>query len=205
MHKTEQEKFWVGEFGDEYTKRNRDDREIARRVHLFSKILSRTRNVESVIELGANIGHNLIAIHQLLPDVSLSAIEISRSAVERLQSIDFVSEVLEISIHEFKPQKTYDFVFTRGVLIHINPDKLNDVYSLLYHCCRRYICLIEYYNPTPVEVEYRGHKGALFKRDFAGEVLEMYSDLELVDYGFIYRKDPNFQQDDVTWFLLRKK
>jgi spore coat polysaccharide biosynthesis protein SpsF len=26
-----------------------------------------------------------------------------------------------------------------------------------------------------------------------------------VDYGFAYRRDPNFPQDDITWFLLEKR
>jgi hypothetical protein len=44
----------------------------------------------------------------------------------------------------------------------------------------------------------------LFKRDFAGEMLERYPDLELIDYGFVYKRDNNFPQDDITWFLLKK-
>ena len=54
------------------------------------------------------------------------------------------------------------------------------------------------------KLPYRGHAGKLFKRDFAGELLERYADLSLVDYGFVYRRDPNFRQDDLTWFLLEK-
>ena len=67
------------------------------------------------------------------------------------------------------------------------------------------ICIIEYYNKTPVEVPYRGHKGKLFKRDFAGEILDRHEDLMLADYGFVYHRDNNFPQDDLNWFLLEKK
>jgi len=44
----------------------------------------------------------------------------------------------------------------------------------------------------------------LFKRDFAGEMLDRYPALKLLDYGFVYRRDPLFPQDDMTWFLLEK-
>ena len=64
--------------------------------------------------------------------------------------------------------------------------------------------IAEYYNPTPVEVTYRGHSRRLFKRDFAGELLSAYDDLQLVDYGFSYHGDPVMPQDDITWFLLEK-
>ncbi|MCX6780468.1 MAG: pseudaminic acid biosynthesis-associated methylase, partial [Candidatus Magasanikbacteria bacterium] len=115
-------------------------------------------------------------------------------------------EVYLSSILDLNPEKhgQYDFIFTKGVLIHINPDELNKVYDTMYKLSKEYICVAEYYNPSPVSVEYRGEKNKLFKRDFAGEMLDKYSDLKLVDYGFKYRKDDNFPQDDITWFLLKK-
>jgi hypothetical protein len=62
----------------------------------------------------------------------------------------------------------------------------------------------EYYNPAPVIVHYRGHADRLFKRDFAGELMEQWN-LRLIDYGFAYRRDKYLPyQDDVTWFLLEK-
>jgi spore coat polysaccharide biosynthesis protein SpsF len=39
----------------------------------------------------------------------------------------------------------------------------------------------------------------------AGEMMERYPDLALVDYGFLYHKDPVFPQDDITWFLMEKR
>lgn len=99
---------------------------------------------------------------------------------------------------------TSDFVLIKGVLIHINPEILNDVYDLLNNTNNKYICVAEYYNPTRVEVDYRGYKEKLFKRDFVGEMLDKYSNLELIDYGFVYHRDNNFPQDDSTWFLLKK-
>ncbi|MGE5403941.1 MAG: pseudaminic acid biosynthesis-associated methylase, partial [Candidatus Saccharibacteria bacterium] len=67
------------------------------------------------------------------------------------------------------------------------------------------IIVAEYYNPTPVEIQYRGHANKLFKRDFAGEMMDKYTDLKLVKYGFAYHRDPNFPQDDITWMLLEKR
>ena len=64
--------------------------------------------------------------------------------------------------------------------------------------------ICEYYNPTPVTVPYRGASERLFKRDFAGELMDRF-DLALVDYGFVYHRDSHFPQDDLTWFLLEKR
>ncbi len=202
--KTEQESFWAGEFGNDYIKRNQGQQLLASNLALFTRILSRTERVGSLIEFGANIGMNIHAFKQLLPGSDLSAIEINEKAVEQLKQIDNLS-VIHDSLLEFTSQREYEMTFIKGVLIHINPDALSKVYEALYHSSSRYICIIEYYNPSPIEVPYRGHQGKLFKRDFAGEMLDKYPDLKLVDYGFSYHRDTNFPQDDLTWFLLEKQ
>jgi spore coat polysaccharide biosynthesis protein SpsF len=54
--KTSQEEFWAGEFGDDYTSRNRGVDWIACNTALFAKILERVGHVRTVIEFGSNIG-----------------------------------------------------------------------------------------------------------------------------------------------------
>lgn len=202
--KTEQESFWAGSFGNEYVDRNKDVDIIASNISLFSKIISKTAAVQSIMEFGSNIGLNLRAIKQLLPNVKLSAIEINERAVKQLETIGDI-KIYHESILDFMPDIKRDLVFIKGVLIHLNPDMLQDVYDKLYQSSSRYICMIEYYNPTPVELQYRGHEGKLFKRDFAGEIMDKYSNLKLLDYGFCYYRDPVFPQDDLTWFLMEKQ
>lgn len=196
-YKTKQEDFWAGEFGNEYIKRNTNH---SPNIPFFSKILSKTKEVKSIIEFGSNIGLNLKAIKNILPDVNLSAVEINNEAVRYLEQFENL-KVYNTSILDYKTDYQRDFVLIKGVLIHINPEYLKDIYETLYKTSSKYICISEYYNPTPIEVDYRGHKEKLFKRDFAGEILDMYKDLELVDYGFVYHRDNNFPQDDTTWFL----
>ncbi len=196
----EQEAFWAGEFGNQYIERNND---FTNNISLIAEILSYTRGVNSVLEFGANIGLNLQAIRLIKPKMSLSAIEINEQAANQLKELGNI-KVYHQSILDFKPDYQRDFVLTKGVLIHINPQYLDQVYELLYQSSKKYICIAEYYNPTPVSVAYRGHENKLFKRDFAGEMLKKYKDLRLIKYGFVYRYDPNFPLDDITWFLLEK-
>lgn len=203
-YKTEQEKFWAGEFGTNYIVRNNDPQIVAGNINLFSKILDRANKINSIVEFGANIGLNLIALKQLIPFGKFSAIEINKSACIELEKMPWINTFNE-SILSFESEEKYDLVFSKGVLIHINPDELESVYNKLYNMSKKYILIVEYYNPTPVEINYRGHKGKLFKRDFAGELIKLYPNLELIDYGFSYHLDPNFPQDDLTWFLIEKK
>lgn len=203
-YKTEQENFWTGEFGDSYIGRNQSEKLISANISLFAEILTHTDNIETVLELGANIGLNLRALNILRSNLKITAVEINQKAVEVLRKIENVNTI-EDSIINFETNDKFDFVFTKTVLIHIDPESLTGVFNKIYNFSSRYICLVEYYNPTPTEVQYRGHREKLFKRDFAGEMLKMFDDLRLVNYGFRYHGDKNFPQDDVNWFLLEKK
>ena len=203
-YKTEQERFWAGNFGDDYIARNASKKLLAANLNMFSDIFSKTKGVSQVLELGANIGMNMLAINQLLPDSITSAVEINPMAFEQLKTVctgeAFLTSILDTQM--LRP--IYDLVFTKGVLIHINPEALNNVYETMVRLSKKYILVAEYYNPSPMMIPYRGENNKLFKRDFAGEILDQYPEVQLVDYGFKYRRDSNYPQDDITWFLLQK-
>ncbi len=203
-HQTEQEEFWSGEFGNQYINRNQGADKLASKIHMFSDILTYTNDVNSFLELGANIGLNLQALKLLKPNSAVAGVEINSKAAAECRKIKDV-EVFEESILDFQTNKKWDMTFTAGVLIHINPDFLDKVYDVLYKQSNKYIFIAEYYNPAPVKIAYRGNENKLFKRDFAGELMEKYTDLKLVKYGFIYHRDINFPGDDLTWFLMEKE
>lgn len=203
--KTDQEKFWAGDFGTEYIKRNQGDALLASNLNLFSKALRGTREIKSCIEFGANIGMNLKALALLCPGIDAHAIEINANAAKQLRKLIPSKNVHNTSILEFSPVRDWDLTLIKGVLIHINPAVLPQVYQKLVTSTSRYLIVAEYYNPTPVAISYRGQSNRLFKRDFAGEIMDSYPKMCLVDYGFAYHRDPQFPQDDITWFLMEKK
>ena len=202
--RTPQEQLWAGEFGNDYIARNRDGALLSNNRALFEKILSHTQDVTSAIELGSNIGNNLRALRELLPAAELHSVEINAQAAAEIQA--WGGATVEVaSLMDFEPTRQWDLSFTKGVLIHLPPESLPDVYDKLVAASSRYVMVCEYYNPSPVEVSYRGHEHALFKRDFAGEILDAHPELRLVDYGFTYHRDPQHPLDDSTWFLMEKQ
>lgn len=203
--KTKQENFWEGKFGDEYNKRNLDEEVLSANLALFSRILKQTNSIDSVIEFGAGTGNNLYALKKLLPRIKMSAVEINKQAARSTKKQIPGVRIYRQSILDFCSPLLFDMVLFKTILIHVKPEELKKVYEMAYKMCRHYICLVEYYNPTPVEVKYRGRQGFLFKRDFAGEMLSKFKDLHLTDYGFAYHRDNNFIYDDFNWFLLEKK
>ena len=201
--RTEQEQFWAGDFGVGYIERN-DDREIvAGNVRLFSEAL-RGLKPSSALELGANIGMNLAALRVLYPSIELSAVEINPTAAQELSSRAPDIQVENCSITEASFDRQFDLVLSKGVLIHLNPELLPEVYGRIGRWASRYVIFAEYYNPSPVAIPYRGHDDRLFKRDFAGEFLALHPEFSLRDYGFVYRGDPAHPLDDITWFLMER-
>lgn len=202
---TEQEHFWAGEFGNDYIDRNNDETSVAHNISLFAEALRHAGPISSVLELGCNVGLNLSALRTLYPTASFSGVEINGTAANIARSRLTNASIHEGSLLTHVVNVVCDLVVIKGVLIHIAPDSLADAYAALHRYSRKWILLCEYYSPEPVEVEYRGHSRRLFKRDFAGELLDTYPDLQLHDYGFRYRRDVTAPADDLTWFLLRKK
>jgi pseudaminic acid biosynthesis-associated methylase len=204
VYETEQEEFWAGAFGNDYTDRNSHDLLLRSKLIRLQRILSRTTSVQSIVELGCNRGLNLQALKLLDSTLELQGYEINSTAAQKADGLSLGSIICATITQPIKNNRDFDLSFTSGVLIHIHPDKLDQVYKNLVKLSRRYILIIEYYNPTPTEVVYRGERERLFKRDFAGELMDAYN-LALVDYGFSYHRERFLMNDDSSWFLLEKK
>ena len=201
---TEQEAFWAGEFGTAYSQRNRGDNLLSSNLAFFSRALKSTDNINSFIEFGANVGMNMKALNSLFPEATFHGIEINSDAAKELANEIGKANVTCCSILDHEPAQKFDLAFTKGVLIHIEPSLLSRVYDKLFASTDRYLLIAEYYNPTPIEVRYRGFENRMFKRDFAGELLDRFATLRLMDYGFVYHRDPKFPLDDLNWFLFQK-
>ena len=200
---THQIGFWAGNEGDLYIDRNVSGDLHAANLKFFSDIFGRIGQVpSSVLELGANVGMNFKAISALAPEAALTGVEVNKVAVQQLRESGF--NAIQSSIEDFDTQDRFDLVFTKGVLIHLNPESLASTYAKLHSFSKRWILIGEYYSPRPVGVEYRGQPNLLFKRDFAGELLDAFPDLKLHSYGFAYHRGA-FPQDDITWFVLEKQ
>ena len=197
---------WSGPEGDAYTERQTLSMES--RKEMYTRALGLPwREVNSVIEFGANDGSNLKALRSISPRLILGGVEINATAYERMRKVADSSRhgsILDNIGMYFGAQGGWDMSLTRGVLIHISPDSLNKAYEALYNASRRYICITEYYSPTPRMIPYRGKDNLLWARDFAGEIMTEYPDLKLIDYFFTYHRDPQYPQDDVTTFVMEK-
>jgi pseudaminic acid biosynthesis-associated methylase len=199
--------FWRGSFGDDYIGRNPlDESSMKARSAMWTRILAALggRPIDSILEVGANIGLNLTALSRLT-SATLYALEPNDTARSRLIEDGTVakSRALGGSADSIALEdRAVDLVFTSGVLIHIAPENLPAACSEMYRVARRYIACIEYFSTQPQEILYRGHAGRLFKRDFGAFWLDQFPELRVIDYGFFWRRMTGL--DDLTWWLFEK-
>lgn len=188
---------WTGNFGNEYTERNKVV-SSGDRAEVWSTLIP--RDCQSILEVGANVGKNLEAIETFF-NGDLMACEPNAKARAELSKITtrYTSDFADrISLED----NSADLVFTCGVLIHIGPDKLMASMREIHRVARKYIICAEYFAPQEEMVPYRGHNDALWRRDYGGLYLDNFSDLHCTSSFFAWKRMTAF--DNLTFWLFEK-
>jgi pseudaminic acid biosynthesis-associated methylase len=207
MKKTEQEEFWKGDFGDDYTSRNAGDWDAfykrqwgVTRTELNEEFLSNLDKDALILEVGCNRANQM----QILWNQgfgNLWGVEINKKSLEiarKNKSFNLVEgSALDIPFKD----RYFDLVFTSGVLIHIAPENLPKVIDEMYRVSKRYIWCFEYFSEECKEIEYRGHKNRLWKNNFLELFQERHPNLKLAKQ----RKIKYLENDNVDMMFLLKK
>ena len=202
---SEQQNFWKKTYSENYIKKNIDfDFNLG--IEGWKKMLNKAQKIESLLECGSNIGRNIDFLENLLPNSSKSIIELSDEAYNKVTDKfnlknSFNGTILDSN---FK-LNSFDLVFSSAVLIHIHPDDVLNNMKKMYDYSKKYILIAEYFNRTPVMIDYQGEKNKLFKSDFGKTFINNF-DVELIDYGFLWGHIyDNGGFDDFTWWLFKKQ
>ena len=196
---TRLETLWHGEFGDAYVDRNRSAGE--KREPFWRKILSEF-DVQTVLEVGCNIGTNLRWIATLRSPQMVYGVDINLKALNELRrTLPDVNAIWSPGRELPFRDRWFDLVFTIGVLIHQPESTLPLVMAEIVRCSRNYVLCGEYYAQDTLEIPYRGQTGALFKRDYGRIYQELFSGLKLREQGFLGHDEG---WDDVTYWVFEK-
>lgn len=191
---------WRGRFGAEYTRRN--DVEWSSRIPIFERIMDGLE-IESVLEVGCNKGHNLLAIYDIIGDKKIYGIEPNHYARTLAQEEGL--NVIDGDICDIPFKKDYfDLVFTYGVLIHLPEHSLPTALNELYMTSKRYIVLAEYFSEEDEMIPYRGYDDMLWKRNFPRWFLSQSwpiwspsGPVNLIHTGFE-------EEGRITWWVFEK-
>jgi spore coat polysaccharide biosynthesis protein SpsF len=193
------EQLWAGAFGDAYIERNRD---VAAGRGPFWRELLAEFPARRVLEVGCNLGGNLLNLAQILAPADVFGVDVNEKALQLLRTGAPGVNAVRAPARELPfRDRWFDLVFTMGVLIHQPPESLPIVMSEIVRCSRRFVLCGEYFAPEPTEVPYRDQSAALFKRDFGGLYQQLFPELRLRKRWFLGR-DAGW--DDTTFWLFER-
>ena len=212
LQHTQQEDFWSGDFGREYTDRNSRPLEEWNafyrdlyghtKLEMNAEFLGDLPREARILEVGCNTGMQLVGL-QAAGFTNLYGVELQGYAVEKAR--DFVRgvNILQGSGFDLPFKDNYfDVTCTNGVLIHIAPDDLPRIMGEMVRCSGRYIMGYEYYAPETTPIKYRGNDGFLWKTDFAQVFLNNFPELRLVKQNlYPYINDAERGNQDVVYLL----
>ncbi|HEU0111135.1 MAG TPA: pseudaminic acid biosynthesis-associated methylase [Flavisolibacter sp.] len=212
MGKTQQERFWDGEFGKEYTNRNKwnSDEEWDKiyldtwgetKLEINNKVMADLPRDIKILEVGCNYGAQLRGF-QRMGFTNLFGVELQPYAVEESKKTYTGLNIITGSGFDI-PFKDgfFDLVCTNGVLIHISPNDHFSFMKEIYRCTNKYIMGWEYYDKELRELNYRNNQGFMWKADYSGIYKNSFPDLKIIDQHLV-KYTANENRDAI--FLLSK-
>jgi len=178
---------WGSEFGTAYSDRNNPDRSARQKI--FANLLAPIINeVNSVLEVGANKGHNLEVLkNQFGYDVY--GIEINKKSASKSWLPITIGSAYKLPYCDNK----FGLVFTAGVLIHL--DNHLKAMKEMYRVSKKYIINIEYFEDKKTVIPYRD--GVLLQAmNWTKEWFDNFNNLKIVREG----KMSDFNASDGTDF-----
>jgi pseudaminic acid biosynthesis-associated methylase len=171
------------------------------RVEINDRFLKDVPRDARILEVGCNIGTQLLCLQQMgfsnLHGIEIQSYALGRAKERLPEAVLTQASALEIPY----PDRSFELVFTSGVLIHVAPANLSVALEEIHRCAQTWIWGFEYYAPQTTEVVYRGHDSLLWKTNFARVYQQQFHDLELVrEERFRYLDNENVD----TAFLLRR-
>jgi spore coat polysaccharide biosynthesis protein SpsF len=193
------EKLWGEDFGDAYVERNKDAG--AKRAGFWRPLLAEIKP-QSAMEVGCNLGGNLMWLAEAMPPENVFGIDINLAALDRLhQKLPKVNGIYAAARDLPFRDRWFDLTFTMGVLIHQPESTLARVMNEVVRTSKKWVLCGEYFSEKTVEVPYRDQKGALFKRNYGALYTELFPELTLKKTGHLTAAE-GF--DDVTWWLFER-
>ncbi len=157
---------WTGDFGNAYIRRSMLTADVVmKRCLTFRNIFySFSHEPTSVLEVGCNIGSNLIALKPFIrPPHLLVGIEPNERA-RRIAQLGGVNVFPDCGQSINFNDDFFDMVFTCGVLIHCTLEEAEKVVNEMNRVSNRALMFMEYLCDEDKELPYRNDSNLLWKR-----------------------------------------
>jgi SAM-dependent methyltransferase len=203
-----QQDFWSGVFGDEYNgfaDHVRWEMSTGMKLTpLMADCLSVATTDMSVMDYGCGDGLMLTILKNLnfkhVSGVDINAKQIEKCR-EKYKEFDFTCS----SVEDFEPKK-HDISLHSGLLIHMNPNALDDVMRKIYENTNKFIIGKELSTPLPEDIGDRSRDpmwhGKIFTRRWMKKWKQLYPDLHVIKHKLINSRQSGQLETEV--FVLQK-
>tara|TARA_B110000438_G_scaffold250701_1_gene254704 strand:+ start:1148 stop:1717 length:570 start_codon:yes stop_codon:yes gene_type:complete len=162
-----------------YTKENLETEQ--KKLGDFIYHLTLGLGAKKICEVGTNVGNTLIGFPKTFDvtgvDLNQYALSVNKEKHEEFK-FDLAS-ALELPYSD----NSFDLVFTRGVLIHINPTDIDKVIDELFRVSKKWIVSLEYFGEDSKTISWKRGDNLLWYRDMKTKWknydVEIISDLEM--------------------------
>jgi len=208
-----QEAFWIGERGRDWTESHNlfelayASWERDTHVHLkdlLQEFLGDLDRDISILEFGCNSGWFLKSI-QDMGFHHLNGIDINELAIRNAKANLPKAHFFRSSIQDFNNPNTVDLVLTGSVLMHIHPDDLKKVMTIIYNSSRKYIFGREISSEEPLHCPTKKQtfwKDKYWTRRWIKEWQKNFPDLKVVKSKFFPFRSNDKVENEV--YLLSK-
>jgi SAM-dependent methyltransferase len=146
---------------NEYTQENESS--FQKSLSNFIYDTSLVLGAKKVLEAGCNVGNNLRSFPS---DSNVFGLDMNEKALikakSQLPNFNFKQGTLTKIPFE---DNYFDLVFTRGVLIHIHPDEMNDVMKEILRVSKKWIFNLEYFGEDNKMIKWKRGDELLWYRD----------------------------------------
>ena len=188
--------FWIGDFGKKYMKKYTFDETHKRQIYI-EKILQYTLDINSILEIGCNVGINIKAIKNI-GDYELYGIEPFKDALDiciknNLLDLDKAFCTNTSNMKMFKDNQI-DLVFTSMVLMYIPLPELKIATDNIVRISKKYILCCEL-SSNKKESTYIYENTNVYDRNWGDFYTKNYKNLELINYN---------KESQFSWWLFKK-
>jgi len=206
-----QEEAWLSQVGQDYTDRNTmtadelddlyyDCFGITRRK-LNWRFLQYLPKETSILEVGCNIGMQLRHLQEM-GYKNLHGIELNQYAIDHL-CVSGVEVRRGNACDLPYLDRTWDLVFTSGVLIHLPEPKLYQAMTEIVRVSNKWVWGFEYYSSPRTHIPYQARNDLLWSDDFPGRFLFPGNIKMIRRWAEAHRTGP-FKEIPADMYLLEK-
>ncbi len=148
---------WAGRFGDRYIERNKQLSNFqyhnTNRLEVTKSFFEDIPRDASILELGCNVG-SIVRILASMGFTDVTGIDVNMKAINIISRAHPQYKFSCISIEDYRPDRSFDLVYTSGVLIHMLPKDLPHIVEIMEQLSNKWIFGFEYYAPKFEKIDY---------------------------------------------------